>query len=207
MSRKSNTEQRRSEIVNALLAAIAEHGYEKATIHAIAEKAGLSPGLIHYHFKSKKEILIDLVKTLAAYSSNRYLQFAESAKTPEEKLHAYIKGRLAKGPGASSEIVAAWVVIGTEAVRQPEVREVYQEAVAAELALAHRLLSACLANQGKKTTRAAQLAASLLAFMEGAFQLASAAGDIMPQGYAAPVAVQLMERFISAEPVAPGRRS
>jgi len=202
MSRKSNTEQRRTEIVGALLAAIAENGYEKATIHAIAAKAGLTPGLIHYHFQSKKEILIDLVKTLANYSCERYLQFAAPAATPREKLRAYIDARLAKGSGASAATVAAWVMIGAEAVRQPEVREVYQEAVAAELALSRELLAACLAEQGKKTRGAAQLAAALLAFMEGAFQLASAAADVMPQGYAAATAAQLMERFIDAEPAA-----
>ena len=36
--------------------------------------------------------------------------------------------------------------------------------------------------------------------MEGAFQLASAAGDVMPQGYAADMALELVRRFAAAEP-------
>ena len=66
MARSSNTEARRSEITAALLAVIARHGYEKATIQAIAAQAGLAPGLIHYHFKSKQEILVSLIGAIDA---------------------------------------------------------------------------------------------------------------------------------------------
>jgi TetR/AcrR family transcriptional repressor of bet genes len=200
MPRKPNTEQRRQQIVAGLLAAIAEHGYEKATIQTIGQKAELTPGLIHYHFKNKEEILLELVRSLAALSRQRYEGLAASATTPEDKLRAYIDAQLAKGAGANPEAVAAWVIIGAEAVRQPQVQQVYQEIVAAELALLTDLLKACLAERGKKARNAGHLAASLVAFMEGAFQLASAARDVMPQGYAAAMALLLMRRFIDAEP-------
>ncbi|QJQ02984.1 TetR/AcrR family transcriptional regulator [Herbaspirillum rubrisubalbicans] len=199
MSRKSNTEQRRQEIVSALLAAMAEQGYEKATIQAIAQKAGLAPGLIHYHFKSKEEILLHLVKSLSELFRARYDQFVATATTPQEKLKAYIDARLAHGSGANPDAVAAWVMIGAEAVRQPQVRDIYQQAVADELALLTELLKACLMHQGKKTRNVAHLAGGLLAFMEGAFQLASAARDIMPKGYAASTALQLVQRYIEME--------
>ena len=138
---RPNTEQRRVEIVDALLTTIAEHGYAKATIQLIAQQAGLTPGLLHYHFKTKAEILMELVKTLVTRFSQRYALFSERAKTPEERLIAYINARLAKGEGANPTAVAAWVMIGAEAVRQPEVREIYQKAIAAEFALLQGLLS------------------------------------------------------------------
>jgi TetR/AcrR family transcriptional repressor of bet genes len=200
MSRRPNTEQRRAEIVNALLAVMSKHGYESATIQLIAQQAGLAPGLLHYHFKTKAEILLELVKTLAELSRNRYLEFAQSASTAEEKLHAYIHARLGKGKGADPQAVAAWVMIGAEAVRQPEVRAVYQQAVAAERDLMAGLLSECLKDSGKQTRNASRLAAAMLAMMEGAFQLSSAAPDAMPSGYAATMATQLVQRYIEAEP-------
>ncbi|MFZ6755627.1 TetR/AcrR family transcriptional regulator [Undibacterium sp. Ji50W] len=199
MSRKSNTEQRRQEIVFALLSVMAEQGYEKATILAIAKKAELAPGLIHYHFKSKGEILIALVKFLASLSRARYEALSASANTSQEKLTAYVQARLSKGEGAMPEAVSAWVVIGAEAVRQSEVRAVFQEAIAAELALIQALLTACLQDQHKRTDGVAGLAAGLLAFMEGAFQLASAAGDVMPQGYAAATARAFIENSLAAQ--------
>lgn len=200
MPRKSNTEQRREEIVAGLLAAIAEHGYEKSTIQVIAQKAGLASGLIHYHFKSKDEILIQLVKWLAGVSRQRYEELAAAAKTGEEKLKAYIDARLARGVGSNPEAVAAWVVIGAEAVRQQQVREVYQQAIAEELALLTELLKASLVERGKKSRHVSHLAAGLMAFMEGAYQLASAARDVMPEGYAAGMALQFARRYMNEEP-------
>jgi TetR/AcrR family transcriptional repressor of bet genes len=81
-------------------------------------------------------------------------------------------------------------------VRQADVRAVYQQAVAAEKALLEQLLSACFAARGQDGADAGPLAAALLALMEGAFQLASAAPGVMPAGYAAPMAISLVERYI-----------
>lgn len=198
MARKSNTAQRRGEIVSAMLAAMAEHGYEKATVQMIAQHAGLAPGLVHYHFKTKAEILHELIRTLAALSRERYITMSQAAITCDDRLHAYVNARLAKGEGADPRAVAAWVVIGTEAVRQPEVRAIYQEVVRAEAQLIEELLKDCLVDRGKDATLARPLAAALLALIDGAFQLSSAAPDVMPAGYAASTAIDLLDRYLSA---------
>lgn len=202
MPRKPNTDARRAQIVAGLLAAMAEHGYERATIQAIGRHAGLAPGLIHYHFKNKEAILLELVRSLAGVAQARYEALAAETEASDAKLQAWLQARLAHGTGADPQAVAAWVMIGAEAVRQPQVREVYQAALGEELTLATGLLRDCLAARGKSTASAATLAASLLAFMEGAFQLASAAGDVMPEGYAAGMALQLVQRYLDGEPAA-----
>jgi len=184
---------------------MSRHGYEKATIQLIAQEAGLTPGLLHYHFKTKAEILLELVKTMAGLAQGRYDELASNAQTPNQRLQAYISARLGLGEGADASAVAAWVVIGAEAVRQPEVREVYRQAAQAESALIKQLLTACLKQRGKQLKNVTHLAAALLAYMEGAFQLASAAPDAMPTGYAADMALQLMLRYIDAEPDQPAR--
>ena len=58
MPRPSNTDARREQIVLGLQRVMAERGYEKATVSAIAQAAGLTPGLVHYHFKNKQEMLL-----------------------------------------------------------------------------------------------------------------------------------------------------
>lgn len=199
MSRKPNSEQRRAQIVQALMDTMAEHGYEKATIQLIARRAQLTPGLLHYHFHSKADILLALVKALAGAAQQRYFALAQNAASAGQRLDAYIDARLGLGEGADAGAVAAWVVIGAEAVRQPEVRAAYQHAVDTEMALLRELLSASLAAQGKSSANVTALAAAVLAMMEGTFQLASAAPAAMPVGYAAPMATQMIRRFIEAE--------
>ena len=203
MARSSNTEARRAEITGALLAVIARHGYEKATIQAIATQAGLAPGLIHYHFKNKQEILVCLIGALAQAAHARYVAVLGDQVAPLERLRAYLHARLGLGAGAAPDIVSAWVMIGAEAVRQPEVRSVYRQMVADELALLTTLLGDCLRTRGRDTGTATSLAAGLAALIEGAYQLSSAAAEVLPRGYAAPAAISYAELAIAAAPPAP----
>jgi len=202
MAGKPNTQARRAEIVRALQTVMARQGYEKATIQAIAAEAGLAPGLLHYHFKSKQEILVSLVATLAAYGQQRFATLAAGVDTPAMRLRAYVDARLALGPGASPDIVAAWVMIAAEAVRQPEVRDAFEQAVVAELDLLTGILADCLRAQGRAEAGARDLAAGVLALMQGAYQLACAAGQVMPSGYAAEAALR---HALSGIEAAPGR--
>lgn len=196
----ANTEHRRAAIVAAMLPVMARHGYEKATIQAIAREAGLTPGLIHYHFKSKQEILVSLVQGIVEFARARFEQAAAKAGGPSERLRAYIEARLGLGAGAAPDMVAGWVMVGAEAVRQPEVRALYQQAVAAELAELTQLVADCCAERRRSADGAAALAAGLVALMEGAFQLSSAAGGVMPAGYAADAAISFATLGIAAAP-------
>ena len=200
MARTSNTETRRAEIVAAMLSVIARLGYEKATTQAIARQAGLAPGLIHYHFENKQAILVSLVEAMAQAARSRFESVLGEATRPAERLRAYLHARLGLGDGAAPDIVAAWVMIGAEAVRQPEVRAVYRAMIADELALLTTLLRDGLAERGRDTAGAPMLAAGLLAMIEGAFQLSSAAAEAMPRGYAAGAATAYAEQGIAAAP-------
>jgi TetR/AcrR family transcriptional repressor of bet genes len=64
MGRKSLKTERRVEITRAFARVLAQHGYAGATIIAVAEEANVSPGLLHHHFKNKREMLFQLLNTL-----------------------------------------------------------------------------------------------------------------------------------------------
>jgi len=205
MPRTPNTESRRAQIIAAMLPVLARNGYEKATIVEIARHAGLAPGLIHYHFASKREILVSLVLSMVEYANARFEQTPGVITTPLDRLRGHIDSRLALGEGANADMAAAWVMIGAEAVRDPEVRAVYQQAIAGELVTLTRLFDECLARSERDRSLAASLAAGLVAMMEGSFQLASAAREVMPAGYAAETAWNYAR--LSIEAAAPARKS
>jgi len=117
-------------------------------------------------------------------------------------LRAYIDARLAYGADANPDAVAAWVMIGAEAIRDPDVREIYQRAVSQEIALVRKLLKAQLVDSGKRVRKLDAFAAGLLAFVEGVFVLASNARAIVPMGFAADMADEWVQRYIAAEPPA-----
>jgi AcrR family transcriptional regulator len=49
--------ERRQELAQHALAALAELGYARVNLREIATRSGLSLGVIHYHFKDKNELL------------------------------------------------------------------------------------------------------------------------------------------------------
>ncbi len=187
MGRPSNKEQRRQQITQGLMEAMAHLGYEKASIQAIAKAADLTPGLIHYHFKTKQEILVALINNLNGKAQARFQARLETATTPTARLNAYIDAALALGDGADETAVSAWVTISSEAIRQAEVKEVYQGIVAANLAQLNTLLTDCTKEISGKLDKAAinALASMMLATIEGCYQLATTAGELMPRDYAA----------------------
>ncbi len=181
MARPSNTEERRRQIVQGLLRVMAERGYERASIAEIAKAAGLSPGLVHYHFTEKQEILLTLVEQLAARVRERVKARVERVKGgARAQVEAFLDAYLAMGDDADPASVAAWVTISAEAVRQPEVRAAYEKVVHADLAHLEELIAAIL---GRRRSRA--VAAGLFAAVQGYFVLAAAAPGLVPPGSAA----------------------
>jgi TetR/AcrR family transcriptional regulator, transcriptional repressor of bet genes len=179
MARPSNTEHRRQEIVLGLMSAMAEKGYEKASIQSIAKAADLSPGLIHYHFKTKLEILIALMTELSDKADERYELLAANAESAEDKLLAYIDAALALGKGSNQQAVAAWVIIGAEAVRLEDVRSLYQEVIANHSKTLVELLIHASSDVGTTLNKkkAKELATFIIASIQGAYQIATTAPD------------------------------
>lgn len=199
MGRPSNRAERRRQIVRGLMQVMGEHGYDGASTAAIADAAGLSPGLLHYHFANKQAILLALVEELAGRLRERYARLLSEATTPEARLRAFLTAHVAVGPGADPEAIRCWVAIQAEATRRPEVRAVVQRAVSERVDLLTELLGAWLdgqergasaSQQAQAPTRPAEEelragAVGLLAAIEGYYLLSRSAPETIPTGSAA----------------------
>ena len=181
MATRGSSAQRRQEIVEGLLCEMAASGYAGASVQSIARAAGLTPGLVHYHFGSKQDILLALVETLSARLGVRLAALDQQAQTPWARVEAWIDAHLRLGAGADPRAVACWVQIGAEALHQPAVGTAYAAALSADAAgLRERLLAA-----GVAATSADAAAAGLLAAVQGAYQLSLAVPTLIPSGTAA----------------------
>ena len=187
MGRPSNQAQRKRQIVDALLEVMAKTGYQSASISAIAKQAGLAPGLVHYHFKNKQAILIELVDLLDGLAQARYSELKLNACDPKQALSAFIDSALALGKGSSQHAVAAWVMIAAESIKQKEVRATYQKVVSKNLSELQALIKDFIKVKNKtlplETIK--NIAAMAYSSIEGSYQLASTAPELMPSNYAA----------------------
>ena len=71
--RRESTERRRDDLISAALDLVSEGGPQAATVRAIAQRAGVTPGLIRHYFLTKEDL------TRAAYQRLMDRMTADSA--------------------------------------------------------------------------------------------------------------------------------
>ena len=180
------------------MAVMATSGYGGATIPLIAQAAGLSTGLVHYHFDNKQSILIELIKHLNALVN---LRAQTKAVKPSAKLTAYIDAHLAYGKGESPEAVSCLIAIGAEAVTQPEIRQAYQDATRQQLEILERICHEVLVAEGRVVKAKREIALGIIAAIEGSYRLLVSAPDLIPRGFAAPTVKAMALGLVAAQPL------
>lgn len=200
MGRPSNAAERRPQIVQAAVRVIARHGYEGASIQAIAREAGLSAGLLHHHFGNKADILHAVLDHLETLVQERHEAMAARRRGAWGRLEAWIDAHLARGDGSQPEAVAAWVWIGAQALEDAELRARYRAVVERRLEALTMLIEDVAAEQSTRPDARA-LAVTTLAAVEGYYQLASST-EVVPEGSAARELGRFLRRLVTG-----GRRS
>jgi AcrR family transcriptional regulator len=91
----------RERLIAAGYAVLSENGYEATTVKEVARIAGVSPGLFHYYFASKEELLIAVLREAGA----RYGRFMQELRTTVpadqflEAAFAAVQERVRQEPG------------------------------------------------------------------------------------------------------------
>lgn len=186
MARPSNTAQRRDEIARAFTRVMAMKGYEDASLAEAAREAGLSPGLVHYHFHDKRDVLLAAVGLLSRDAEARLERALERApEEPEARIAAIVDAHLRLGEESDEAAVACWVAVAAEAVRDEAVRGAYQAAAALTLSRLEKLFGKALAARHGDARGAKAAAAAVYAAIQGYFVLATTVPDAIPRGSSA----------------------
>jgi AcrR family transcriptional regulator len=121
-------DQRREQMLRAALEVIQERGYAESRIADVAERAGTSPALVIYYFKTKDQLLTDAIRfsedTWYAAGTARMAAIPTAAGRLEELV------AMSTLPEADAEPNTSWVLwldLWAQAVRHPEVASVRQK--------------------------------------------------------------------------------
>lgn len=87
-------EARRAQIVTAAVETIAEVGYQRASMGRIGARAGISRGLISYHFAGKSELISQVITTVYSDAAAFMTPMIDAEITPAGRLRAYIGSNL-----------------------------------------------------------------------------------------------------------------
>lgn len=176
---------------------MARRGYDGASVAEIARAAGLTGGLVHYHFADKREILLALLASLAGEARERARRAVErGGEHPRARLERYLDAFLSREADPDPEALACWVAIAAEAIRDPAVRRPFEAALAEMGTALERLVGDVLEEARLPRRGAKPAAAALLATMQGYFLVAATAPGMIPAGSAAGMARRLARRVV-----------
>lgn len=117
---------RRRQLIEATIASIARHGLSGTTMATVTGIAGLSQGIVSYHFRSKANLLRQTLVFLAEEHRDGWVRsLADASLAPEAKLAAMIDAHF--HPGVCNENrISVWYAFFGEA----RYRKVYREKIA-----------------------------------------------------------------------------
>jgi AcrR family transcriptional regulator len=82
---------RRRQIVETAIRTIADCGYSRASLAEIARQAGISKGVISYHFAGKEDLIEEILSRLLREPAEFVKQQVDACDSALEKLQAYVR--------------------------------------------------------------------------------------------------------------------
>ena len=139
-SRRVAAEDTRLRILAAGERVFADDGYNGASMRAIAERAGVAQGLLHYHFSNKRQLYASVVgwRAGAINAERRRLLAAAGPRDLRAVLDALFRPALGEGAGGEDYArIMAGLTTG-DAMHQDLVREHYDGTAEAFIAAIRR---------------------------------------------------------------------
>ncbi len=86
-------EVRKQELIDAALDLFADKGYDNTSINDIIDKVGVTKGAFYYYFKSKEQVLDEIVEKFNEYDARIFREvMAEEATAVEKLVNMNIRG-------------------------------------------------------------------------------------------------------------------
>jgi AcrR family transcriptional regulator len=90
-SPKLPADKRRKQLLNAAFRLFLKKGYRVTTTEEIARRAGLTKGALYHHFKSKEDILYELVKNFSEKINENFVSRVKKNMTPLDFLKLMVE--------------------------------------------------------------------------------------------------------------------
>lgn len=91
LPRKISRDQRRQQLIDATMRVLARKGYSQTTLSNVALEAGVSHGLVNFHFETKEKLLTATLLFLAnEYRQNWLVALEKAGPEPADELAAFL---------------------------------------------------------------------------------------------------------------------
>ena len=133
-------DQRRSEILDAVVGVIIDVGFTEMTVADVAKRAGVSTALVHYHFSSKAALIAAALRVASADDKQFREAIVGGSGTAAARLDRLLCESLPDDASDGSWLL--WIETWGETRRNAEIREVMSELDAHEIDTIIELIAA-----------------------------------------------------------------
>ena len=117
--RKASKETRRQQLIEATIDSLAKRGYSETTMADVADGAGLSRGIVNFHFESKEKLLVATLQYMAdEYSAHWRAALLKAGDDPARQLSALVQADFDRTI-CNKRKLAAWCAFWGEAKSRP----------------------------------------------------------------------------------------
>ena len=125
--RTASKEVRRQQLIESTIDSIARHGFAETTLANVADGAGLSRGIVNFHFKSKEALLVETLRFLGdEYRSVWTRKLDRAGPDPADRLWALMEADF-DPKVCTRKKIAVWFAFYGEAKSRPTYREICGE--------------------------------------------------------------------------------
>ncbi|MCX7305899.1 MAG: TetR family transcriptional regulator C-terminal domain-containing protein [Hyphomicrobiales bacterium] len=117
--RKASKETRRQQLIEATIDSLAKRGYSETTMADVADGAGLSRGIVNFHFESKEKLLVATLQYMAdEYSAHWRAALQKAGDDPARQLGTLVAADFDRSI-CNKRKLAAWCAFWGEAKSRP----------------------------------------------------------------------------------------
>ena len=117
--RKASKETRRQQLVEATIDSLAKRGYSETTMADVADGAGLSRGIVNFHFESKEKLLVATLQYMAdEYAAHWRSALQKAGDDPDRQLAVIVAADFDRSI-CNRRKLAAWCAFWGEAKSRP----------------------------------------------------------------------------------------
>ncbi|WP_274627028.1 TetR family transcriptional regulator C-terminal domain-containing protein [Arvimicrobium flavum] len=117
--RKASKETRRQQLIEATIDSLAKRGYSETTMADVADGAGLSRGIVNFHFESKEKLLVATLQYMAdEYAAHWRAALLKGGTEPATQLMALVTADFDRTI-CNRRKLAAWCAFWGEAKSRP----------------------------------------------------------------------------------------
>ena len=181
---------RRTQLIEAAIGSLHDHGYADTTVARIAARAGVSPGIVHHYFKGKDDLLFATMRHLLSELRAETVAGLSVSETARARLSAIVNANFAPVQYAG-QVMTAWLALYGAARHSAELSRL--------LRIYHARLHSNLKHalsQLHGPDKADQLAIGIAALIDGVWLRAALTDDTANRK----AAIALVESYIDNQP-------